>query len=47
MQLRRRLWNGTHKDKGKEEDRRGGGREQYSYGGSLGLLERHGKKLHN
>jgi hypothetical protein len=28
MQLRR-LWCGTHKDKGKEEGQRGVGREQY------------------
>jgi hypothetical protein len=44
MQLRR-LWNGTHKEKGKEEDRRGGGREQY--GGSLELFGTNGEKLHN
>jgi hypothetical protein len=28
MQLRRWLWSGTHKDKGKEEGQRGVGREE-------------------
>jgi hypothetical protein len=35
MQLRRRLWSGTHKDNGKEEGQRGVGREQYTRKPSL------------
>jgi hypothetical protein len=45
MQLRKRLWSGTHKDKGKEEGQRGVGREQYER--KPWLLGRHGEKLNN
>jgi hypothetical protein len=38
--LRRRLWSGTHKDKGKEE-----GREQYER--KPWLLGRHEEKINN
>jgi hypothetical protein len=43
MQLRRRLWSGTHNDKGKEEGQKGIGREQYER--KPWLLGRHGEKL--
>jgi hypothetical protein len=43
--LRRRLWSGTHKDKGKEEGQIGVGREQYER--KAWLLGRHGEKLNN
>jgi hypothetical protein len=43
MQLRRRLWSGTHKGKGKEEDQRGIGRGQYER--KPWLLGRHEEKL--
>jgi hypothetical protein len=45
MQARRRLWSGTHKDKGKEEGQRGVGREKYEK--KPWLLERNWKKLNN
>jgi hypothetical protein len=45
MQSRRRLWIGTHKDKGKEEAERGDGREEYER--KPWLLGRHGEKLNN
>jgi hypothetical protein len=45
MQLRRRLWSGTHKDKGKEEGQDGVGREQYKR--KPWLLGRHREKLNN
>jgi hypothetical protein len=44
MRLRRRLWSGTHKDKGKGEGQRGVGRE---YEWKPWLLGRHGEKLNN
>jgi hypothetical protein len=44
MHLRRRLWSGTHKDKGKEEGQRELGRE---YERKPWLLGRHGEKLNN
>jgi hypothetical protein len=45
MQLRRRLWSGTHKDKGKGEGQKGVGREQYEW--KHWLLGRHGEKSNN
>jgi hypothetical protein len=47
MQLRRRLWNGTHKDKDKdkEEGQRRVGRGQYER--KPWLLGKHGEKLNN
>jgi hypothetical protein len=45
MQLRRRLWSGTHKGKEKEEGQRGVGRKHYER--KLWLLRRHGEKLNN
>jgi hypothetical protein len=43
--MRRRLWSGTHKDKGKEEGQRGVGREQCER--KPWLSGRHGEKLNN
>jgi hypothetical protein len=45
MRLKRRLWSGTQKDKGKEEGQREVGKEQYKK--KPWLLGRHGKKLNN
>jgi hypothetical protein len=45
MQSRRRLWSGTHKDKGKEVGQKGVDREQYER--KPWLQGRHGEKLNN
>jgi hypothetical protein len=45
MQSRKRIWIGTHKDKGKEEGQGGTGREQYER--KPWLLGRHGENLNN
>jgi hypothetical protein len=45
MQFRRRLWSGTHKDKGKEEGQIGVGRKQYER--KPWLLGRQEEKLNN
>jgi hypothetical protein len=45
MQSRRKLWSGTHKDKGKEEGQRGVDREQYER--QPWVLGRYGEKLNN